>query len=49
MTGPIQHFCSSVLDARRYRVSAKLADREGFRGADFVDFKAHYNYLSPPT
>ena len=30
MTGPAQHFYSSILDAWPYRVSAKLAEREGF-------------------
>ena len=39
MTGPAQQFFSSILDAWRYLVFAKLAEREGFRGAQFADFK----------
>ena len=42
MTGPVQHFYSSILDAWRYRVFVELAEREGFRGAQFV-------YLTLPT
>ena len=34
MSGPFQHFYSSILDAWRYRVLAKLSEREGFREAD---------------
>ena len=49
MIGPIQHFYSSILEALRYRVSAKLAEREGFREAEFVDLKALYNKLTLPT
>ena len=30
MIGPIQHFYSSILEAWRCRVLAKLAEREGF-------------------
>ena len=37
MTGPIQHFYSFFLDAQRFRISAQLADRQGIRGAEFVD------------
>ena len=46
MTEPIQHFYSSILEAWRYHVSAKLAEREGFRGAEFVDFKGSSQLLS---
>ena len=39
MTGPIQHFFSSILDAWRFRVFAHLAERKGFRSVQFADFK----------
>ena len=42
---PVQHFYSSILDAWRFRVSAKLAEREGFRGAEFVDYKGSLQLL----
>ena len=38
MTGPIQHFFSSILDAWRYSVFVKLSEREGFRGVLFAYF-----------
>ena len=45
MTGPIQHFFSSILDAWRCRVLAKLAEREGFRRVQFADFKGSLQLL----
>ena len=50
MTGSVQHFYSSILDAWRYRVFAKLAEREGFSGAQFVDYKGSLQPLElfPP-
>ena len=39
MTGPIQHFYSSILDAWRFGIFAKLSERKGLLGAEFVDFK----------
>ena len=47
MTGPIQHFCSSILEAWRHRVTVKLAVRVGFRGAEFIDFKGSLQLLTP--
>ena len=44
MTGPTQHFYSSILEAWRCRASAKLAEREGFRELSLLIMKAHYNY-----
>ena len=32
MTGPVQRFCSSILDAWRFSVFAKLSERKGFSG-----------------
>ena len=46
MTGPIQHFFSSILDAWRYRVFAKLSERKGFLGAEYADFKGSLQLLS---
>ena len=46
MTGPIQHFFSSILDAWRYLVFAMLAEREGFRGVQFADFKGSLQLLT---
>ena len=45
MTGPIQHFFSSILDAWRYRVFAKLSERKGFLGAEYADFKGSLQLL----
>ena len=47
MTGPIQHFFSSILDAWRFRVFAQLAERKGFLGRCPVCglLRAFYNYL----
>ena len=49
MTGPVQHFCSSILDAWRFHVFAILSERKGFRGVECADFQALYNYLPRPT
>ena len=48
VTGPVQHFCSAILDAWRFRVFARLSERKGFGGCSFSDFKALYNYLTRP-
>ena len=45
LTGPMQHFFSSILDAWRYRIFAKLAEREGFPGVQFADFKGSLQQL----
>ena len=45
LTGPIQHFFSSILDAWRCRVFAKLAEREGFQGVQFADFQGSLQLL----
>ena len=37
MSGPIQHFYASILDAWRYRFFANLSERKGFGRAEFVD------------
>ena len=38
ITGPIQHFYSSILDAWRFSLFAKLSERKGFRGVEFAAF-----------
>ena len=42
MTGPVQHFYSSILDAWRFSVFAKLSERRGFLGGE-------YAHLARPT
>ena len=46
LTGPIQHLLYSILDAWRFRVFAKLAEREGFRCVHFADFKGSLQQLT---
>ena len=46
MTGPIQHFYSSILDAWRYGIFAKLSERKGFVGAEFVHLKGSSQLLT---
>ena len=46
MTGPIQHFYSSILDAWRYGVFAKLSERQVFLGAEFADFRSSLQLLT---
>ena len=38
MTGPIQHFYSSILDAWRFCVFAKLSERKSFFGSEYFDY-----------
>ena len=45
MSGPIQHFHASILDAWRYRVFAKLSERKVFLGAEFVEFLGSLHLL----
>ena len=50
MTGPVQHFRSAILDAWRFSIFAKLAERKVFFGElNFLIFKALYNSLPRPT
>ena len=46
ITGPIQHFYSSLLDAWRFSVFAKLSERKGFRGVEFADFQGSLQLLT---
>ena len=46
MTGPIQQYYSSILEDWQFRTSAQLAEREGFRSAEFVDFKGSSQLLN---
>ena len=52
MTLPVQHFRSAILDAWRFQVFAKLAERKGFLEAEFSDFQGSLQlltYLVPPA
>ena len=46
MTGPVQHFHSSILDAWRFRVFTKLSERKGFLGGEFDDFQGSLQILT---
>ena len=46
MTGPIQHFHYSFLDAWRDGMVAKLSEWKGFLGAEYVDFKRSLQSLT---
>ena len=48
ITGPVQHFCSSIL---RFSVFAKLFERKGFRRVEFAAFSGLFTttYLVPPA
>ena len=46
MTGPVQHFRSAILDAWRFSIFAKLAERKGFLGAEFSDFQGSLQLLN---
>ena len=46
MTGPVQHFCSSILDAWRFSVFAKLPERKSFREVEYADFRGSLQLLT---
>ena len=46
MTGPFQHFYSSILYAWRFHVFAKLSERKGFLGGEFSDFQGSLQLLT---
>ena len=46
MAGPVQHFYSSVLDARRFSVLAKPSESKGLWGAEHTDFKGSLQRLT---
>ena len=39
LSGPVQHFQSAILEASQLKVSARLAERQGFRGAQLLDIR----------
>ena len=45
-SGPIQHLQSTIFEAWQLNVSAQLADRKGFRGAQFLDIKGSLQLLN---
>ena len=46
MTGPMQHFYSSILDAWRFNDFAKLSERKGFLGGEYSDFQGSLQLLT---
>ena len=46
MTGPVQHFYSSILDAWRFSVFAKLFERKGFLGGEFSHVQGSLQLLA---
>ena len=48
MAGPIQHFGAAILDAWRFHVFSRLAERKGFWGVEFADFKGSLQLLNSP-
>ena len=46
MAGPIQHFRAAILEAWHFHVFSKLAERKGFRGAEFADFQGSLQLLT---
>ena len=46
MTGPVQHFYSSILDAWRCSVFSRLSERKGFLGGEFADFQRSLQQLT---
>ena len=49
LTGPIQHFYSAFFEAWQLRVTAQLAERQGFGVRNLQILRALYNYLTLPT
>ena len=45
LTGPMQHFQSALFKHRHLKVSAQLAEGEGFRGAQFLDVRGSLQLL----
>ena len=46
MSGPIQHFYASILDAWRLSVFAKLSERKGLWGVECADFQGSLQLLT---
>ena len=43
----MQHFYSSILDAWRFSVFAKLSEWKGFPGGEYADFESSLQLLTP--
>ena len=43
---PLQHLHSSILEAWRFSVFAKLSERKGFLGGEYADFKGSLQLLT---
>ena len=48
MGGPVHHFKTAILDARRKKVAADLCGREGFRCGPLLDVHGSLQLLYPP-
>ena len=46
LSGPVEHFCSSILDAWRFSVFSKLSERTGFLGGEYADFQGCLQLLT---
>ena len=46
MTGPVQHFFSSIWDAWRFSIFARLSERQGFLGGEYSDFHGSLQLLN---
>ena len=46
MTGPVQLFHSSILDAWRFSVFSKLSERKSFLGGEYADFQRSLQLLT---
>ena len=46
VTGPVQHFRSAILDAWRFSIFGKRAEKKGFMGAKFSDFQGSLQLLT---
>ena len=43
---PVQHYYSSILEAWQFRISARLAERQEFRSAEFEDIRGSLQLLN---
>ena len=46
MTEPVQHFFSSILEAWRFSIFAKLSERKGFLGVENADVQGSLQLLA---
>ena len=46
LSGLVQHFESAILEAWQLKVSTQLAERQGFRGAQFLNLRGSVQLLN---